>query len=118
LRPIAGTPGERYLRDVRAIDCDAIADVLGEPYAIGWHPSVYFGQPNPEKPFHEFDGQRFGAIARTYIHPDGWKIGKGKSLAGSGIVRLSRDEDVLEGLHLTEGLESALYVIEADFLPM
>jgi hypothetical protein len=134
LAPLAGTPGEAFLRKVRRIDCDAIADVLAEPYAIGWHSALYFSQPDPEEPFHELHGKRLGAIvailtdpvtalptgaiSRTYIGPDGAKIGKAKSLAGSGIVRLSRDEDVLEGLHLTEGLESALFGMAIGFRPM
>jgi hypothetical protein len=121
LQPIADSPvALRYLREVREIDVDAIADVLGEVDSIGWHPSVYFDEPG-----HELHGKRLGAIvavltdpvttqptgaiSRTYITEDLKKIGKAKSLAGSGVVRLSRDQDVLEGLHMTEGLESALF---------
>jgi putative DNA primase/helicase len=93
-----------------------------------------FWKPDPEKPFHEFHGQRLGAIiailtdpvtakptgsiSRTYLRPDLTKIGKAKSLAGSGIVRLSLDEDVLGGLHLAEGLETALYAMAKGFRPL
>jgi putative DNA primase/helicase len=50
-----------------------------------------------------------GAISRTYIGPDGKKVGKAKTLGRPlGIVRLSPDDEVLEGLHLAEGLETAL----------
>jgi hypothetical protein len=45
LVPIIGTPGERYLRDVRKIDVDKIRDELSRTDAIGWHPAVYFHQP-------------------------------------------------------------------------
>jgi hypothetical protein len=50
-----------------------------------------------------------GSISRTYIDGDLHKIGKAKSLGtGGGIIRLSRDDDVLEGLFLGEGIETCL----------
>jgi hypothetical protein len=130
IRPIADSPvALRYLREVREIDVDAIADVLGEVDSIGWRPSVYLNEPG-----HGLNGKRLGAIvailtdpltakprgaiSRTYITPDLKKIGKAKSLAGSGIARLSRNEDVLEGLHICEGLESALYGLSIGFRPI
>jgi hypothetical protein len=120
LVPVLGTIGERYLRETRGIDVAAIEDMLAEPYAIGWHPGVYFNQPG-----HPLHGQRLGcivailtdpvtgkptgAISRTYIGPDLQKVGKAKSLGqGGGIVRLSADEDLLEGLHVGEGIETCL----------
>ena len=46
-----------------------------------------------------------GAIARTYIS-EGRKVTKAKTLGSpTGIVRLSRDEDVLEGLFSPRGLK-------------
>jgi hypothetical protein len=38
MRPLTGTPGEVYLRDVRKIDVVEIEDVLSRTGAIGWHP--------------------------------------------------------------------------------
>ena len=59
-----------------------------------------------------------GAIGRTYVH-EGRKVGKAKTLGSpAGVVRLSLDEDVLEGLHIAEGLESALYAMARGFRPM
>ena len=59
-----------------------------------------------------------GAISRTYLGPDGRKVGKAKTLgAPAGIIRLSLDEDVLGGLHLAEGLETALDVMAKGFRP-
>ncbi len=118
--PVAGTPGETNLRDIRKIDVTAIEDVLSRRDAIGWHPAVYFNEPG-----HLLHGQRLGcivaimtdpvtaeptgAISRTYLAPDGTKVGKAKTLgAPMGIVRLTPDDEVLEGLHLAEGLETAL----------
>lgn len=108
-----------YLRDVRAIDGNAIADVLERIDAIGWHPAVYLHEPG-----HELHGRRLGAIigimtdavtgkptgaiSRTYLF-NGKKVGKAKTLGSpAGIIRLDRDEDVLGGLHLGEGLETCL----------
>jgi hypothetical protein len=134
LVPLRGTPGEAYLRETRRIDVDAIADVLERTDAIGWHPSVFFNEPDPTKPLHEFHGRSFGAIiaimsdpvsgkptgaiARTYLN-DGRKVCKAKTLvAPVGIVRLTRDEDVLEGLILAEGLETALDAMADGHRPM
>jgi hypothetical protein len=129
MRPVRGTPGEAYLRETRRVETDAIADVLERMDAIGWHPRVYFNQPG-----HPVHGQRLGciigvmtapvtagrtgAISRTYIS-EGHKVAKAKTLGGpSGIIRLSLDEDVLEGLHLAEGLETALTAMALGLRPI
>jgi hypothetical protein len=139
--PIRGTLGERYLREVRGIDTEAIADVLERTDAIAWHPSLYFNQADFSKPHHEFHGRRLGgivalltdsvtarfagAITRTYLDDDGRKVGKAKTLAPAdlprplrGIVRLSRDEDVLEGLIIVEGIETGLALMAAGMRPV
>ena len=128
MRPILGSPGETYLRDVRKIVTSAIEDVLERTDGVGWHPAVYFNEPG-----HALHGRKLGAIisvmtdmitaeptgaiSRTYIH-EGRKLGKAKTLGSpAGIVRLSQDEDVLEGLHIAEGLETALDVMAEGFRP-
>jgi phage/plasmid primase-like uncharacterized protein len=129
--PLRGTPGEAYLRTIREIDIDAIVDVLERVDAIGWNPHVYFNKPG-----HHLDGKYLGAIiatmtdpvtakptgaiSRTYLAPDGSKVGKAKTLGTPrGIVRLSLDEDVLEGLFLAEGIETALTgMANFDFRPI
>lgn len=135
LVPVKGSAGETYLRKVRKIDTAAIADVLARVDAIGWHRAVYFHQLDPEKPYHELHGRKLGAligimtdpvtakltgaISRTYLGADGAKVGKAKTLAApAGIVRLSRDEDVLGGLHLAEGIESGLCALSLGFRPL
>jgi hypothetical protein len=127
---LLGSPGETYFRDVRRIDTEAIADVLERIDAIGWHPAVYFNEPG-----HALHGRKLGAIiavmtdpvtaeptgaiSRTYLDPEGRKLGKAKTLGSpAGIVRLSLDEDVLEGLHLAEGLETALSAMSIGLRPM
>ena len=60
-----------------------------------------------------------GAISRTYIDENLRKIGKAKTLGSpAGVVRLSRDEDVLQGLHLAEGLETALSAMAKGLRPV
>jgi hypothetical protein len=129
LVPVRGTPGERYLAEVRKIDTDAIADVLGRTDAIGWHPSVMFREQG-----HALHGRRLGclvgvmsdpisamptgAINRTYLRPDLAKIGKAKTLGRpAGVVRLTPDDEVLGGLHLAEGIETGLTAMSWDLRP-
>jgi hypothetical protein len=137
--PLIGTPGATYLRDVRKIDTTAIADVLATADAIGWHPAVYFNEPadpaqgTPEHPLHgrklgcivgvmtdAVTAKPTGAISRTYLTPDGTKIGKAKTLARPrGIVRLSPDDEVTNGLFICEGIETALTgMANFDLRPM
>jgi hypothetical protein len=130
LVPVRGTPGEQYLREVRRIDRDLIADVLERTDAIGWHPSVLFREDG-----HPLNGRYLGcivgvmtdattagptgAISRTYIDADLRKIGKARTLGSpAGVVRLSLDENVLKGLHLAEGLETALSAMSIGLRPL
>ncbi len=130
LVPVRGTPGEQYLRAVRCIDCDLIADVLEGTDAIGWHPAVFFreeGHPLSGRSLgcivgvmtHPITAEPTGAISRTYVDADLKKIGKARTLgSGSGVVRLSLDEDVIGGLHLAEGLETALSAMSIGLRPL
>ena len=60
-----------------------------------------------------------GGISRTYLDPEGRKLGKAKTLGSpAGIIRLSEDADVLEGLHIAEGLETALAGMSIGLRPM
>jgi Toprim domain/Zinc-binding domain of primase-helicase len=128
MRPIAGTDGESYLREVRKINTGALADVLNSTASIGWHPAVYFNEDG-----HALHDKRIGAIiavmtdavtgkptggiSRTYVH-EGRKVTKSKGLGPAGIVRLTPDEDVTNGLHLAEGLETALDMMAKGLRPM
>jgi hypothetical protein len=128
LQPVAGTPGEAYLRGVRKIDVShwAIKRALEDVDAIGWCERTYVKELDPKKPLHPYHGQHLGAIVailtdpvtgertggitRTFIHQGG-KVCRAMSLGGAGrlgIIRLSPDDEVGTGLHLCEGLETAL----------
>jgi hypothetical protein len=131
MRPLISEPRAlAYFERLRKIDVAAIADVLKRTDAIGWHGSVYFKQSG-----HPLHGQRLGAIigvmtdavtaeptgaiSRTYLAPDGTKVGPAKTLgAPAGIVHLSPDDEVLEGLFLAEGLETALSGMAIGLRPM
>jgi hypothetical protein len=133
LEPIAGTPGEAYLRDVRKIDVRhwAIRRTLESVETLGWCERTFFRQPG-----HELYGQRLGAIiailtdpttgertggiTRTFLH-QGHKVCRAITLAGVGrlgIIRLTPDDEVETGLHLIEGLESAFSMMMKNYVPM
>jgi putative DNA primase/helicase len=138
LGAIKGTPGEQYLRQIRKIDTNAIADVLKRTDAVGWHPAIYFNEPEyPERgdPPHPLHGRKLGAIvaimsdpftaaptgaiSRSYLGPDGTKVLKAKTFGSpAGIIRLTPDDDVLGGLHFAEGLETALDAMSKGFRPI
>jgi hypothetical protein len=139
LMPILGSPAEIYLRDERASDTrlPGLRRALETVAAVGWHPSVYFSQKDPDKPFHELHkrrlgcivgvmtdpatGERLGPISRTYLL-DGKKIGKAKTLKRAeaermGVVRISPDSDIRR-LVIGEGLETALALLEMGGAPV
>jgi Toprim domain/CHC2 zinc finger len=130
LQPIRGTLGEKYLSEQRHIDIAAIGSVLESVDAIGFHPAVYFH--DSAHPLHKqrlacivgimtdpASARPTGAISRTYLAPDGRKIGAAKTLGSpAGIVRLSDDADVCSGLHIAEGLETALTAMSLGFRPI
>jgi hypothetical protein len=56
-------------------------------------------------------------IHRTFLNPDGTKRER-RMLGKAGIIRLSRDEDVLEGLGIAEGLEDTLSILLSGWSPV
>ena len=114
------------MRHTRRIDTRLITDVLERIAAAGWAAVRY------NEPAHELHGQKLGCIVavmtdpvtakptggigRTYVH-DGRKVAKAKSLGPAGIVRLNRDDDLLEGFHLAEGLETSLAAMSIGLRP-
>jgi CHC2 zinc finger/Toprim domain len=138
-RPLIFEPrAKRYLHIGRKIDVGALWEDLKQTDAVGWHDRVYFHEPEwPERgdPPHPLHGQELGciigvmsdpvttrptgAISRTYIGPDGTKVGKAKTLGSPrGIIRLSGDDEVLGGLFIAEGLETALSGMAIGLRPM
>jgi hypothetical protein len=139
LTPLLGSLGESYLRDERCIDTTLpiIRRTLETVAAVGWHPSIYFSQPDPSGPFHELHkqrlgcivgvmtdpatGARLGPISRTYLFR-GKKVGKAKTLKRAeaermGVVRVSPDTDIRRILAVAEGLETAWALLEMGGVP-
>ena len=128
--PITHAPfALHYLEHARKIDVGSIEGVLSRADAIGWHPAVFFNEFG-----HPLHGRKLGcivavmsdavtaeptgAISRTYLAPDGTKVGKAKSLGSpAGIVRLSPDDEVTGGLFLAEGIETALSAMSIGLRP-
>ena len=127
-----GTPGETCLREVRKIDTSANrrrARTNRTPSA-GIRLSCFSEElrPSPRRAEARLliigvmtdpvTAEPTGAISRTYIH-EGRKVGKAKTLGSpAGIIRLSEDADVLERLHIAEGLETALAGMSIGLRPM
>lgn len=125
--PLVGHAGENYFSETRGIDVHEIRDVFMHTGALGWNPRVYFkedGHPLNGKYLGCIVGrmtdphtaQFTGSISRTFIDADLRKVGKARGLGSSGIVRLSDDVDVLDALHVAEGIETALTVMSHDGL--
>ena len=65
LRPIATSPDAmRYFEEARRIDTKAIADVLSDADAIGWHPECFFREDG-----HQLDGRRLSCIVAVMTDP-------------------------------------------------
>ena len=114
--PIAGTVAETYLRS-RGLH---YADPGGE--ALRFHPDCPFGgerYPCMLALFRRIVGNEPVAVHRTALTPDGRKIDR-MTLGpiSGGAIKLTADEDVLEGLHIAEGVETALAGLVLDFRPM
>jgi putative DNA primase/helicase len=98
-----------------------IIDIPG-PHVLRFHPNCPFGlgvQPCMVALFTSIDGNRPQAIHRTPLTADGKKAGKPLALApiGGAVIRLDRDEDVEQGLHLGEGVETTLAGRQLGFRP-
>ena len=94
-----GTTVERYLNQERKLDLGA--DLSGE--VLRWHPgisamltlfrAILTGEPQ--------------AVQRTFLDADARKTGR-KFTGPSGGAAAMLDDEVLEGLHVSEGLETAM----------
>ncbi|TGY93392.1 hypothetical protein E5162_08740 [Marinicauda pacifica] len=108
--PIYGTPAQTYLE----ARCGSLPhhDLTG---VLRFHPQVWTdGGCHPALIAVMTDpltGEPSG-IHRTFLTAAGGKSPLGKRMLGSkGVIRLYPDEDVAEGLHLAEGIETALAAV-------
>ena len=123
-KPLAGSPAERYLREVRGIDCPLPPTLAYlAPTRSGHHPALMavYGMPNEIEPGILAEPENIDAVHLVLLRSDGAgkadvkpnKITVG-SPSGQPIV-LAPLNDLL-GLAITEGLEDGLSVHAASGL--
>ena len=107
--PLVGTLGDEYLKEHRGLRVES----LNLDHALRWHGGIYALVGLMTDPV---TGKGTG-IHRTFLNPDGTKRER-KMLGKQGVIRLSRDEDVCEGLGLVEGVEDGLAVLLSGWGPI
>ena len=110
-RSAIGSPVEAYLlgRGLSAVP---------ETATLGFHPACQFGGEKVAAmiaPVFDIKTNTFRAIHRTRLNPKDKKM---LGPVGGGCVKLSPDEDVLEGLHICEGIETGLALLAVGFRPL
>jgi hypothetical protein len=117
-RPLAGSPAETYLRSRGCI-------LPPDPDVLRFHPRCPRGRdrlPAMIARMTDPETNRPVGVHRTFIRPDG--SGKAdvtpakQMLGNAGIVRLVEDAEVLHGLGICEGIETALAVMRAGWRPV
>ena len=107
-----GTLGERYLESRGIAINEDIANRV-----LRFHPHLFFGKgeahPCLLALFRDTHSDAPRAILRVALTAAGKKIGrKMYGPVGSAVIKLSADENVTHGLHLAEGLETALAAMQ------
>jgi hypothetical protein len=105
--PLKNTLGQRYFVDRRGLHIGTL------DHTLRWHDGLgaiiaLMTDPTTREAI---------GVHRTYINPDGTKRER-KMLGRQGVVRLSLDDDVTEGLGLTEGIEDGLSVLLSGWAPV
>ena len=108
--PLAGTLGGSYLRVHRG--CNFIDGAFD--HCLRWHKGkqmivARMGDPRTDI---------FTGVQRIFLDELGRRVGDRRMLGKAGIVRISPDEDVLEGLHIVEGIEDAIAAYVEDVRPV
>jgi hypothetical protein len=104
------TRGWRYFAEQRGLDLTRLGKLDD---ALRWHRKIgtvvaLMTDPTTNKPT---------GIHRTILNPDGTKRER-RMLGKAGVIRLSPDEEVLEGIGLTEGIENGLAALLWKFAPV
>jgi Toprim domain len=108
--PLPGTLGERYFVEVRGLDITKLGDLS---HCLRWHEGfaavvALMTDPLTNGPC---------GIHRTFLNADATKHDR-KMLGKQGVVRLSPDADVFEGLGIVEGIEDGLAVLLSVWHPV
>jgi hypothetical protein len=107
--PLIDTLGWRYFTERRGLHIGT----LDLDHCLRWHEGIaaviaLMTDPISNEPV---------GIHRTFLNPDGTKRER-KMLGKTGVIRLSRNEDVHEGLGLSEGIEDGLSVLLSGWAPV
>jgi putative DNA primase/helicase len=119
--PARGSPIERWLA-ARRITLDP-ASLDAAP--LRWSPACPLGKATAPAVValmtDAVTGEATG-IHRTFLQPDGSaKAGVDQPrmmLGNAGVIRLSPDEDVTQGLGICEGVETGMAIMSTDWLPI
>ena len=116
-RPLPGTTAHVYLAQ-RGINVDA----LDLHHGLRWHPSCPWEMGRHGcmvALFTDVITNEPKAIHRTAVTPAGAKVDKKMLGSSKGCcIRLSPDDAVAEGLHITEGIENGLTALSAAIAPV
>jgi hypothetical protein len=107
--PLPDTLGWRYFTEHRNLRIDPLGDLS---HVLRYHPgdqAVIALMTDP------VTGAPAG-IHRTFLNPDGTKLER-KMLGRQGVIRLTPDQDVTQGLGIAEGIEKTLAIMIAGRTP-
>jgi hypothetical protein len=107
--PLPNTLGWRYFTERRGLHIGT----LDLDHCLKWHEGIsaviaLMTDPISNKPT---------GIHRTFLNPDGTKRER-KMLGKTGVIHLSCNEDVHQGLGLSEGIEDGLAVLLSGWAPV
>ncbi len=118
--PAQGTVVERYLTG-RGLELPAGADVLRFHSACPWRDDAkgaVVRVPAMLAAMRQVDGDALTAVQRTRLALDGSKLGRRMlGVAAGAAVKLDPEEAVTIGLHVAEGVETALQGRQLGFRP-
>jgi hypothetical protein len=111
-----GTLVETYLRSRHLELPDEIAGSTIRFHSSLWYDGVR--QPGMVALFRDIHSNEGCGIHRTYFDKDGCKIDRRMlGRAGGAAIKLDPDENVTEGLHIGEGIETCLAAMLAGYRP-
>lgn len=107
--PLAGTLGHKYLTEIRGLKIDN----LNLEHVLRWHERhrmmiALMTDPLTKEP---------RGIHRTFLDAEGNKLER-KMLGPQGVIRLSPDEQVTQGLGICEGIEDGLAILLSGWAPI
>jgi hypothetical protein len=109
--PLPDTLAWKYFIERRELHIGLLDDDLR--HALRWHAGINAIVALMTDPLtNESTG-----VHRTFVNPDGTKRER-KMLGRQGVIRLSADDDVTDGLGVVEGLEDGLSVLLSGWAPV